>query len=500
MRIRANNIIIVILYMFTLSSCQKEVFVESEQKTDYTDYNKIFISSNPTGSTIYIDGRTTGLVTPDTIKWVTNGTHNITLKRKYYWDTTVTVTSNNTTTSTAFVDYYQSERMLGQIDCSSTPSGAKIYIDNEYTGKVTPALLTRMLPKVHSVKLEFPEYRKDSLDIVVESSKRSFCGMTLEDTLDVITYNKINSNLPSNNYTCIAEDKYGNIWLGSQTEGLVVYDGKSFTKITTSNSPIQSNIIRRMAIDGDKNLWIGTSAGLDKYDGNSWLEIPSNMVTSLEVGNNNDVYAGTDRGGVIKYSKSQVTRIISSPNGLTNNDVISAICDYNGKEWIGLYWGGVDENDGGIWRHLSSENNELPLKYNSALTIDKNGLLYGVYRNTIGADKAEHNIAYYNNGKWTNIIERIFASQDYNKIYVDNKNNVWVGFSGTIFIVHNPSSYSNISRLIHSNIRKFVKSPSDLSKYINGNEVLVDSGGNLWIIGNKYDYGIIKIKAGRWDN
>lgn len=78
------------------------------------------------------------------------------------------------------------------------------------------------------------------------------------------------------------EDKNGNIWFGNNGSGLFRYDGKSLTNITeekglsnkefrASNKPGPGTLARIYSINEDNtgNLWIGTvDAGAWRYDGN----------------------------------------------------------------------------------------------------------------------------------------------------------------------------------------------------------------------------------------
>jgi ligand-binding sensor domain-containing protein len=74
------------------------------------------------------------------------------------------------------------------------------------------------------------------------------------------------------NSTCIAEDKFGNIWVGSDSEngGLCRFDGKSFTHYTTKDG-LTHNSVWCIVEDRKGNLWIGTrNTGLCRYDGKTF--------------------------------------------------------------------------------------------------------------------------------------------------------------------------------------------------------------------------------------
>ncbi|MCA1916266.1 C1 family peptidase, partial [Methanospirillum hungatei] len=87
----------------------------------------IAFSSTPSGAQIWVDGVNTGQVTPYTQTSVPIGTYSVTLKLSGYLDYTrsVSVTSGQTTVVSATL----SPIPTGSIAVSSTPSGARIWLD-----------------------------------------------------------------------------------------------------------------------------------------------------------------------------------------------------------------------------------------------------------------------------------------------------------------------------------------------------------------------------------
>ncbi len=67
----------------------------------------------------------------------------------------------------------------------------------------------------------------------------------------------------------MAEDKRGNLWFSTE-DGIVYYDGKSFTRYG-KNEGFKNADITSLIIDRSGNLWIGTrNVGLYRYDGKTF--------------------------------------------------------------------------------------------------------------------------------------------------------------------------------------------------------------------------------------
>ncbi len=108
----------------------------------------VSISSEPTGATILLDGKNTGLNTPQTISDIQAGQHSLTLKKTGYFDynQTFTIVSNQTTILSAVL--IPTSSLL----VSSTPSGAVITLDNQTVGK-TRTIISGITPGSHDLLL-----------------------------------------------------------------------------------------------------------------------------------------------------------------------------------------------------------------------------------------------------------------------------------------------------------------------------------------------------------
>jgi len=114
---------------------------------------------------------------------------------------------------------------------------------------------------------------------------------------------------------CILEDFTGNIWIGHTVGSgvpyrgnLYKYHGDSCTIFTPSNSGLLHNAIIALMEDSNKNIWIantfGSNSGLLKFDGvDNWdtLDVPNRKkITCLLNDSDGNIWVGTSNG-LAKY-------------------------------------------------------------------------------------------------------------------------------------------------------------------------------------------------------
>jgi thermitase len=147
----------------------------------------ISIQSNPAGATIFLDGINTGSITPDTIPEITAGNHTIRCIKTGYSDQTqvIPVIANQTTNVHLMLEIVQSN---GSILVQSNPPGARIYIDNEDTGFITPKTLTNITTGSHVIRCTGNGYYDNSITVSVAPGQISNISL---DLIGVVTSIKL---------------------------------------------------------------------------------------------------------------------------------------------------------------------------------------------------------------------------------------------------------------------------------------------------------------------
>jgi len=95
----------------------------------------------------------------------------------------------------------------------------------------------------------------------------------------------------------------GTVWMGTQGNGLVKFDGTNWEVYNWSNSGLPNNSVRNVTIEGPNLIWLSTESGLTRFDGDIWKSfnmdnsmLPSNQINSILVEENGTKWVGTDKG------------------------------------------------------------------------------------------------------------------------------------------------------------------------------------------------------------
>lgn len=176
-------------------------------------------------------------------------------------------------------------------------------------------------------------------------------------------FNPTDDGIATSQTNVVKVDGQGNVWIGGhQTGGLtyIMTAGTPFDKTDDTiykfspEDSLLSNDIYDIAIDKDGVVWVTTEGGVNTVtrDGNdfnisirnSQLDLPINVVNTVEVDPYNNKWFGTSAGLVYMSGRTGETELYTMENsGLVNNNVLS-LC-YDGMRdvlWIGTE-GGISE-------------------------------------------------------------------------------------------------------------------------------------------------------------
>jgi signal transduction histidine kinase/ligand-binding sensor domain-containing protein/DNA-binding response OmpR family regulator len=275
------------------------------------------------------------------------------------------------------------------------------------------------------------------------------------DTFSVFTHEYRNhQSLSSKLVRCIYIDKHGIYWFGTNQGGISKYDKNLTLFNLIVSSSFQENrantaVITALAEDKSGQVLMGSDGnGLFEYDRKKeqvhpvalpLKNIPANSLPILALLHtpNNKLYLGTFSHGVIIIDRQTgaCKQLVKGQgaNDITSNDIFSLFQDSKGNIWIGTNGDGITvvNNDRVIARYVPlPQNGEALLPINGfirAIEEDANG---NIWIGTHGGGIAVYEPG---TGKWT-IYTQENSRLPSNKIqclHCDSKGKMWIGtFSG----------------------------------------------------------------------
>lgn len=153
----------------------------------------------------------------------------------------------------------------------------------------------------------------------------------------------------------IAQDRRGRLWLGTDEGLFFARDARTPETIDgwLSSQPggLVNEYIRAMTFANDGSLWLGTLAGVSRYDEETWQVIRDEAVlgqriNAILMNNEGHIWAGSERNGLLWWDR-RTWRRIAADAGLPDNRITALYQDTQGRLWIGAGTGiGFRTTDG----------------------------------------------------------------------------------------------------------------------------------------------------------
>jgi ligand-binding sensor domain-containing protein len=189
--------------------------------------------------------------------------------------------------------------------------------------------------------------------------------------LDYLPFDSTRSSTKASPYTlgrfgvyCILKDKKGDLWFGTQAEGVCRYDGKTLTWFREEG--LAGPAVLSLFQDSKGILWFGNNGGgLFRFDGKNLVNFTKEKkldnadfratgkpnvesmgrVYSINEDNSGNLWIGTVDAGVWKYDGSSLVHY-TTRDGLSSNAVNTIYRDRQGHLWFGTDSNGICKFDG----------------------------------------------------------------------------------------------------------------------------------------------------------
>lgn len=477
-----------LLFFLTIVSCEEDVITDVA-KNKITPFGKIFVETNPGGYRVYVDNRNMGVVTPDSVTFLSEGPHTLVLKHDIFLETTVGVYVSKTNVGNVSLDIMKNPNFYANIYCSTMPSGAKIFLNDKPTNLVTPATISNVYPG--QIKLKFIKKFcwDDSVFVKVKSNEKAQSFRILEDTSRAVNYRTTNSRINSDVLTKVVVDKQNHRWIGSIDHGLMKYDGKNWISYE-SNNEIYSSHITAIMLDSRNRLWVGTASTLTFFDGVSWqsfgakIPIRVEFISSIKEDPTGNIWIGTSNG-LLKYDNNQFLAFNNTNSGLLDNEITSIAFSKNGTLWVGTGTHGIISYENGLWKRRDGIYNwDLDKAIGNAvndLIFDNNDNLWAFISGSPTDGKRSAFVKFDSkNSWWSEISFALHFPVEILSFYLDKENNIWMASKEALL------KYNESKPIKFFNTKEYGFSVKHTTS------AAFDQSGDLWV--TTMGGGIIKIR------
>jgi ligand-binding sensor domain-containing protein len=280
--------------------------------------------------------------------------------------------------------------------------------------------------------------RFDGTHLTYFSRKDGFCGDAVRD---------------------MREDARGNVWFAT-SGGVCHYDGKSF-KSLTQNDGLGSNQVRCILIDKNGIVWFGTDGGVNTYDGKSITSFTVSSLSTNELADKaypplqfvnwmlqdkeGNIWFCTGKG-VMRYDGHSI-KVFSKTEGLCNDVVETAYEDKSGHLWFGCRFGGLTRYSPKANTFTNfSVNDGLCNNFVWTFLQDNGGTLWiatagGGLCSIDKASMSSTKPTFTAYGETHGLLNRFVQS-----LLEDNKGRLWVGTSGGAFRYTREHYFVNITQ------------------------------------------------------
>lgn len=313
--------------------------------------------------------------------------------------------------------------------------------------------------------------------ICEDGSGRIIIG-TFGSGINIIANNKIDilqkPLIPSNAILSITKCKNGDIWFGSFENGVFAFQNGFKTK----------NILKYLQIIP--------------------LDLTENPIWNIFQDSKEDIWLATEKSGVYRFSKN-TTFNFNEKTGLPGNQVYKVYQDKEGNIWMAFMGNGLCKFNGDKFSHFDSDdgidnriygiaqdnkknlwfasNGSGLIKFKVENGLPKTIVLSGAskvsdlflnslvfdHENILWLASAHNGIYRFDGQKILNFnAENGLINNEVNRLFIDSKNNLWIGTIGGISIFKN-NSFFNIDDKTYGLPNNEIQSFAE------------DQSGNVWV-------------------
>lgn len=351
---------------------------------------------------------------------------------------------------------------------------------------------------------------------------------------------------------CLAEDKAGNLYIGTDDGGLNYLNVKrnviKHLNFDNNLRPPFSNTVRSIKIDYNQRIWIAGFRGLYRYDpvaDSTWIinavskdkkELSQLNIIDIDVTREGYLLLGSNSNGLYIYKPEQNELVLYGPPEVFFN-ITSIYNDKKNQFWVGISEGFViidkNRNDYHVYNNMVEEFRRQSISTMVCFLQDSNDNIWlGHHHRGISISAEKQNFRLLNqtvNGRLEN--DEVCA------VFKDSKNRLWIGYwsgnielidlksektkfiitksadgknhSGTIFIVFEDSRHQIWMGSNRGGLQRFNEKTKDFEvvasynkkgNYISFDDIrwiLEDDNHNFWLAGHVRGMDVYNVSSGK---
>lgn len=177
--------------------------------------------------------------------------------------------------------------------------------------------------------------------------------------------------IPKNKVRSIIQDRNRNYWFASQEEGVSFFNGIQFVNITSENG-LSSNTILSLLEDEDGKIIVGSyDGGVNIIDPVNWeisvLESTQDFeFFQMAKRSDNTILVNTLENGIILINDNELSQL-TKKNGLSDNSIKCIYQDNNENIWIGTQNGGISVYKNSVFERYITESEDEVISVNAIL-------------------------------------------------------------------------------------------------------------------------------------
>ncbi len=169
-----------------------------------------------------------------------------------------------------------------------------------------------------------------------------------------------------------AEQADGTLWIGTWA-GLNKYDPKTET-FHTYLKELVNEWVYGLDVDSEQRVWIGTEGGVNMFDGKTWSTWTH--ADGLGAENEQGLSASTNTG-LGTRSRHDLSILSMDQETYNPNYIFSLLVAKDDGVWAGTWGGGVSRFDGKVWENYSTKNGLAGNIVYSVAQDEKGGMWFG---------------------------------------------------------------------------------------------------------------------------